>query len=206
VSQFCGSLRATPEAAALFDGLGYDRLAIGATRTGDYEPQAGGTTARTSITVEDAGAIDLAYDVSGLTQDWIDRMITVSAGAPDDDPTVLLPLASELSLESALFRFADRSIVDRALRLAAQAQGLDAETYRAQLQGAVPFMMTQAVPIPDLQQELTQAVQAFLGGGRTIAVEARPAAPVPVSILMQAAQTAPQTLPDLLGLRIAVEE
>jgi hypothetical protein len=62
------------------------------------------------------------------------------------------------------------------------------------------------VPIPDLQLQLTHAVQSFLGGGKTLVLEARPAAPVPVSAILDAVQTAPQTLPDLLGVRIDTEE
>jgi hypothetical protein len=150
--------------------------------------------------------MEVAYGVSGLTEAWIDRMIEVAATAPEDDPTALLPLLNELSLESVLLKVADRSIVDRAIRFAAQGQGVEPEMFRAQLQGAVPFMMTQAVPIPDLQLQLTQAVQLFLGGGKTLVLEARPAAPVPVSAILDAVQTAPQTLPDLLGVRIDTEE
>ncbi len=101
-----------------------------------------------------------------------------------------------------LVEVTDRSIVDRALAYAAAQQGLDTQAYRAQLKGALPFMLGM-LGDPDLQNRVAAALQAFLDGGHRLTISLEPADIVLLPTLVGAVSASPKALIELLNGQIS---
>ena len=114
------------------------------------------------------------------------------------NPMAGMALLSPLGIKNALVEITDRSIVDRALAYNAAKQGLDTETYRTQLKGALPFMLGM-LGDPDLQKKATTALLAFLDGGHRLTISLDPEDIVLLPMLVGAAAMSPKALVELLG-------
>ena len=196
-----------PRAAEIFNGLGFTDLVLGITAGETWDEAAGRVDARFGVAVRDAGELALTYTYAGVTEDWLISAIAVAGLSPgESDTEAVLTVLDGLGLEAGTLRVTDRSLLDRAFAYAAKRQGLTIEgsAYREQMRGALPFLLSAALNA-DLSRLLITPLQAFLAGGQTLVVEARPAAPVPLPALNEAIEGAPLTLPSLLNLTIRSE-
>ena len=100
----------------------------------------------------------------------------------------------------------DRSLLDRGFGVAAQMQNLsvDGKAYREQMRGALPFLLSAAIP-SDLAKMISEPLQAFMAGSQTLVAEMKPATPVPLLDIVGAANMSPMDLPVLLGLSLRSE-
>jgi hypothetical protein len=114
------------------------------------------------------------------------------------NPMAAMAIFSPLGIKNALIEITDRSIVDRVLAYNAAKQNLDTETYRAQLKGALPFMLG-LLGDPDLQTKAATALQAFLDGGHRLTISLEPEDIVLLPMLTGAAVMSPKALVELLG-------
>ena len=84
----------------------------------------------------------------------------------------------------------------------AKQSGMSKADFVTQITGALPFMLNFIGNEP-FQKKVADAVTAFLKDPKSITISASPSAPVEFVKIMGAGQTAPQTLPDLLGADIS---
>jgi hypothetical protein len=100
-------------------------------------------------------------------------------------------------------RIDDTSLLDRGFAYAAKRQGLtiDGATYRQQMRGALPFLISAVLPA-ELSKLLIEPLQAFLGGGQTLVLRAEPAASLPLSSIAGTADRNPMDLVPLLNVQV----
>jgi hypothetical protein len=104
-------------------------------------------------------------------------------------------------LESLSIRFDNAGVVERALDMQAKMMGASREDIVAQLNGALPFMLN-AINNPAFQEKVAKAGQAFLSDPKSLTITLNPAQPVPFKDITDNAMSAPQTLPDMLGIDV----
>jgi hypothetical protein len=182
------------QASQVMDQLGYERLVFGMALTDRWSAATGTDEATWSMSMQDAGEVALSYVVTGVTDDWIIRATKESARAEDPNAAFEAMLA-ELGLKSASLRVTDDSLLDRGFGVAAKMQGLSVEgpAYREQMRGALPFLLSAAVPA-EISKLLTKPLQGFLAGGQTLVVELTPPEPIPLPEVIEAAEGDPAAL------------
>jgi hypothetical protein len=187
--------------------LNYDRFAMDL----DFESLWDETTTEIdyslNMQIEDAGDLSLSYAFSGFTDKAIEELFerAFALGASgDEDIGKIIALFSDIGFEGFGLAFTDRSIVERALTLASSQQGTDAQTYRDQLKAALPFFLS-AVPPGDFRQQVIDAAQAALDGGRKTTFSLSPAATVMVPEIIAASMQDPLSLITLLGAGMTSE-
>lgn len=193
-----------PQATEMFDTLGYDELVLDMSLSDRWEPDLGSDEATWRFGLRDMMDMELSYSLTGLTLDWLMRA-TAAAGASDNGGAALMAMLDDLGVRHAKLSVTDRSLLDRGFAFAAKKQGLNVEgaAYREQMRAALPFIISAAVPA-DLAKLVTEPVQAFLEGRKTLVAEAEPVAPLPIQELIAAAAN-PMGLPDLLQLKLRSE-
>jgi hypothetical protein len=195
----------SPEAARMMDELGYDRLTIGAAFTDHWAPGPGTDDATLTVTAKDAADLQLSYSLTGLTTDWILRSIS-AAGKTGGSEAAAMAVMGDIGLKKATLKVTDRSLLDRGFGFAAKKQGLSVSgaAYREQMRGALPFLLSAAVPA-EISKLLSAPLQAFLAGGQSFVAEIAPAAPVPLPEIAAAAQSDPKLLKDRLNVTVRSE-
>ena len=193
---------ASPFAEAL-DAFGYDEIAFDGDGQASWTADTGLMDATIEYRARDIGDLRFEYGVTGLTESWLDTVFAmVPALEGNANPMAAMAILSPLGIKNALIEITDRSIVDRVLAYNAAKQNLDTETYRAQLKGALPFMLGM-LGDPDLQTKAATALQAFLDGGHRLTISLEPEDIVLLPMLAGAAAMSPKALVELLGGEIS---
>ena len=108
---------------------------------------------------------------------------------------------SQLSVQALTIRYRDDSLAGKILDAAAAQQGATREQYVQQLAGALPFFLAM-VQNPAFQNKVATAVGQFLTDPKSLTISVQPERPISGAELFGLVQTAPQTLPDVLGASI----
>ena len=194
-------LNADPEAAGFFRGLEIDSLALDFEAESEYSEEDGRVRSKVTLAGRDLMSVRMEADLLGLTQSWITRY---SAVASANEAAAFLLLA-ELKLGSLVIEVEDESMVDRGFTFAAAQQNRDPAAFREEIKAALPFLLG-FLTDPIFRADVGGALQVFLDGNRSLTLRVQPESPVPLSELMVAAQTAPQTLSTLLGTKVETGE
>jgi hypothetical protein len=184
----------------MMESLGYESFLFGASFSDRWSPEEGRDEAVWTLTMQDGADIELGYTLSGVTADWV-----IDAIGADTEPEQMM-LLGQLALESANIRVTDRSLLERAFEVAAQLQGLnvDGASYREQIRGAIPFMLSTAVP-EAIASMISEPLQAYLGGGQTLIVELNPPQPVSLLQVMSNPDRDAAAATEMLGLTLRTE-
>ncbi|HSG95819.1 MAG TPA: hypothetical protein VLA28_09875, partial [Afifellaceae bacterium] len=183
--------------------FGYDEIAVDGDGEMDWTADNGLLEATIEYRARNVADIRLDYGISGLTESWLDTVFTmVPALEGNNNPMAGLAILSTLGFKNALLEITDRSIVDRALAYYAAKQGLDTETYRTQLKGALPFMLG-LLGDPDLQTRTATTLQAFLDGGHRLTISLDPEDIVLLPTFVGTAGMSPKALVELLNGEIS---
>jgi hypothetical protein len=131
---------------------------------------------------------------------------TAAAAKAADSEAAMEVMLNQLGLKSASLKVTDRSLLDRGFALAAKMQNLTIEgaAYREQMRGALPFLLSAAVPA-DIAKLLTKPLQDFMAGGQTLVAEISPPSPIPLGELAKASEGDPMALPSKLGIQLRSE-
>ena len=202
-----------PKTRAMAAALGYSDISGSFVIDGDWDPASGLLRmTRYDITVDDAGTIGISLEIGGYTPDFIKSLREMQArmlanpGADDSARGMaMLGLMQQLTFHSARIHFYDDTLTSKVLEFAAQQQGARARDVANQAKAMVPFMMMQ-IGDQQLTAQATTAVSAFLDNPGNLVVSAKPPAPVPFALLMAGAMSAPQSLPQTLGVAITANE
>lgn len=167
-----------------------------------------------AIDFDDIGRLDLTFAISGYTLDFINAMreaIEAShANANSDEANnalgmSMLGLMQQLTFNSAKVSFVDASLTKKVLDVVGAEQGVSGEQMAQSLKGLAPLMIAQ-LNMPELQNQIAQAVNTYLDDPRSLTITAAPAAPVPFPMIMGAAMGAPNTIPQVLGVTVTANE
>ena len=178
--------------------LGYDTLTVSASGHVEWYPASEiAVLGPVEIRVDDAAEAKTTFTLTGVSRTIMEEL-NKSGEEPDD----VLSLLQGVGISSASIHVDNAGLVGRVLDQQAKQAGTDRAGMVAQLQSALPLMMT-FVKNPDFRTSLTTALTEFLENPVSLSVSADPAAPVPVSQIMGLAFVTPQGLPQLLGLQVS---
>ncbi|RUM21165.1 hypothetical protein EFQ99_27115 [Rhizobium vallis] len=160
------------------------------------------------------GKLNLGFKISGYTMAFMksmqDAMKQSEANANKEQSQQALGLAmlglmQQLSFEGAKVRFEDGSITKRALDYAGSQQNISGKQMADSLKAMTPIMLAQ-LNIPELQNAVSAAVNTFLDDPKSLTVSAAPEKPVPFPTIVGAAMGAPNTLPQVLGVKVSAND
>ena len=157
-----------------------------------------------SFGIDKMGAINSSAVLSGLPRTAIDH------------PEMLETVLPALALVSAKLTFTDASIVGKGLDILAEKMKAPPDKFRAQFADALPFLLSMtvltdpqlraAVNKSGLLAKLAPAVKTFIAEpGSSITVTLTPPKPIAIPAITAAAENAPDTLAQLLGIDISGE-
>ncbi|WEZ83851.1 hypothetical protein P6U16_03520 [Rhizobium sp. 32-5/1] len=160
------------------------------------------------------GRLNLSFDISGYTLEFFkamqEAMKTAEANPNKEEANQAMGLAmmglmQQLTFNGAEIRFDDASITKKALDYAGAQQGVSGDQLAQSLKGLVPIMLAQ-LNVPELQNQVTTAVNSYLDGPKSLTISAEPANPVPFPMIMGAAMGAPNTIPSVLGVKVTAND
>lgn len=163
-----------------------------------------------SFDFKNVGKLKIATSISGLTLDLIKKLEETSKQM--NDPATkdaaglqLMGLMQQLTFDSAEIRFDDASITKRALDYAGQQQGVTGQQLADSLKAMAPMMLAQ-LNVPELQNAVATAVSTYLDDPKSLTISAKPSAPVAFPMIMGAAMGAPNTIPQMLGVKVSAND
>jgi hypothetical protein len=195
--------------------IGYDKLTGKITYAGTWNTTDGRMTVDDmSYIVDNAAALKMTFDISGYTPAFvasIQEMNKQMAAAGNNEQAAqaqglaMLGLMQQLTFNSATIRVEDASLTGKLLDYTAKQQGTDRATIVNQSKGALPFLLAQ-LQNPEFAQKITEAVSAYLDNPKSLTVKAAPPAAVPFAQIMAAGMSAPQTIPQVLGVTVTAND
>ena len=122
------------------------------------------------------------------------------------NPALQLQVAAQqLTFEGAQIRFEDASITKRALDYAGSKQNVSGQQMADSLKAMTPIMLAQ-LNIPELQNAISAAVSTFLDDPKSLTVKATPDKPVAFPMILGAAMGAPNTVPQMLSVKVSAND
>jgi len=167
-----------------------------------------------SFDFKDIGRLNLALEISGYTLDFVKGMqeaIKAAEANPNKEEAnaamgmSMMGLVQQLTFNSASISFEDASITKKLLDFAGAEQGVTGEQMAQSLKGLVPIMIAQ-LNMPELQNQISAAVNAYLDDPKSLTISAEPENPVPFPMIMGAAMGAPNTIPQVLGVTVSAND
>ena len=195
-----------PETGAAFAtlaALGYSVVEGSYDSYATWNPDDGRTVSRMAIDVKDAGTLDFNFDIAGYTMEFNESLQTmmIEEGENEDAEAAMLALMRQLTVHSAKLRFDDNSLTNRVLEFIAAQQGMKPSDIVNQIKAILPFALAQ-LNDPEFAAEITAAVSTYLDDSRSIEISVEPGAPLPIDTLIAGARSAPEQLPNQLGVKV----
>lgn len=195
--------------------LGLKTLAGEMTMKGSWEIATGNVSLEEyAFDFANVGRLALALDISGYTMEFFKSMqeaMKAQEANPNKEEAnqalglAMMGLIQQLSFNSASVRFDDATITKRVLDYIGAQQGVTGDQLAQSLKGMVPLMMAQ-LNVPELQNQVSTAVNAYLDAPKSLTVSAEPAKPVPFPMIIGAAMGAPNTVPSVLGVKVTAND
>lgn len=164
------------------------------------------------FTVDDAGTIGLTLDISGYTQEIVKAMQDMQktmANATEEQKSAagmaVMGLLQQLTFAGASIRYDDESLAGRALDFAAGAQNMQRTDLVKMAQMMIPMSLGNYVK-PEFAKAVADEVAKFVEDPKSIEIVAAPAQPVPFMAVGMSAMSAPQNIPDQLGITVTANE
>ncbi|MBB4234632.1 hypothetical protein [Rhizobium esperanzae] len=212
-----GDLSQVEDASAkeAIEKLGLTTLDGTVTMKGSWEVESGKIAVdEYAFDFKNIGRLNIAVDFSGYTLGFVkslqEAMKTAEANPNKEEANqaaglAMLGLVQQLTFNSASIRFDDASITKKALDYAGSQQGVTGEQLTQSLKGLVPIMMAQ-LNLPELQNQVSAAVNTYLDGPKSLTISAAPEKPVPFPMIIGAAMGAPNTIPSVLGVKVTAND
>ncbi|MCV9965780.1 hypothetical protein OIU34_28315 [Pararhizobium sp. BT-229] len=160
------------------------------------------------------GRLALAFDISGYTLEFMKSMqeaVKAQEANPNKEEAnqamglAMMGLVQQLTFNNASIRFDDATITKRVLDYIGGQQGVSGDQLAQSLKGMVPLMMAQ-LNVPELQNQVSTAVNSYLDAPKSLTISAEPANPVPFPMIIGAAMGAPNTVPSVLGVKVTAND
>ncbi|MBB3564110.1 hypothetical protein FHX06_005465 [Rhizobium sp. BK512] len=167
-----------------------------------------------SFDITNVGKLNFGFKISGYTMAFMKSMqdaVKQSEANPNKEEAqqalglAMLGLAQQLTFDSAQIRFEDASITKRALDYAGSKQNVSGQQMADSLKAMTPIMLAQ-LNIPELQNAISAAVSTFLDNPKSLTVKATPEKPVAFPMIVGAAMGAPNTVPQMLGVKVSAND
>ena len=197
------------QTATVSQALGLETINGSFSFSGSWSPEDGRLAVEQyDMAVQDAGTLGFTFDISGYTPAFLKALRDVQAkmaDATEEEQAMqgmaMLGLLPQLNLHGARLRFDDDSLTQKVLAFLGAQQGVQAGDIANQAKAVLPFAMAQ-LNNPQLTAEVSAAVNAFLDNPESLEISIEPENPIPFALVAAGAMTAPQALPQQLGLRV----
>lgn len=199
------------EARAVFAALGYSVVEGSMDSHGTWNTDDGQMAInKMALSVKDAGTLDFNLDIGGYTLEFLESMQTMQKkmmeeGEDENTGLAMLGLMQQITFHSAKVRFDDQSLTNKVLQFVADQQGMKPSDIANQAKAILPFAMAQ-LNNPDFTAQVTAAVSAYLDNPQSIEVSADPGEPLPIAMLIAGGMSAPEQLPNQLGVKVTANE
>lgn len=199
------------EARAAFAALGYSTLEGSLDANGIWNPEDGRMTIdRMAFAVKDAGILDFNMDIAGYTVEFIESLQSMQKkmmeeGEDESTGIAMLGLMQQITFNSAKIRFDDNSLTNKILDFVAAQQGMKRSDIANQAKAILPFALAQ-LNNPEFTAQITSAVSAYLDDPQSIEVSAEPGTPLPIAMLIAGGMSAPENLPNQLGVKVTANQ
>lgn len=159
---------------------------------------------------DNIGRLDVNFSLSGYTLTLLQSMQdAVKAAEANPDKAAgqqalgmsMMGLMQQLIYNGASIRFDDAGITTKVLDYAGKQQGVDGKQFAQSLKGMLPMVLAQ-MNMPDLQNQIVAAVNAYLDDPKSLEVSAKPAQPLPFPQIMGAAMGNPADLAKTLNVQV----
>ncbi|MCO6186470.1 hypothetical protein [Rhizobium sp. L1K21] len=200
---------------AVVDELGLQQVSGDVTLKGAWETATGKIDiSEYAFDMNDIGKLNVKLSFSGYTLQFakaIQEAQAAMAANPDKKAAsdafgvTMLGLVQQLSFNNASIRFEDASITGRLLDYFGKQQGVSGEQMAQIVSGVAPGMLAR-LNMPELQAQISTALNTFLDDPQSLEIKAVPAQPVSGPMIMGAALAAPRTLPNVLGVTVIANE
>jgi hypothetical protein len=202
-----------PKSKAAIEALGYQNVEGDFAMAGSWAPKTGEASLDTyRLTVKDAGTLDISLKMGGYTPEFIRSMQAIRnkmAEAPQDKKGMqglaMLGLLQQLSFTSLSIRFDDDSLTGKIMEYIAQQEGMQKSDVANQAKAMLPFALAK-LHNPELTAQVTNAVSKFLDDPKNLSIVASPPNPVPFAMIAAGAMSAPQQLPETLGVKVIANQ
>ena len=204
-----------PKAKETMDKLGIHSLDGKVSMSGSWELASGKLAVdEYAFDFKDIGRLNITLAFSGYTLDFMknlqEALKTAEANPNKEEANAamgmaMMGLVQQLTFNNASISFDDASITKKLLDYAGGEQGVTGEQMAQSLKGLVPIMIAQ-LNMPDLQNQISAAVNTFLDDPKNLKISAEPKEPVPFPMIMGAAMGAPQTIPQVLGVTVTANQ
>ena len=185
------------EGKKTFTELGYEKLSMDLASNFTWSPTTGDLDIpQLDLTLADMGKLSMALKVGGLTADVVNKLEAAKENTEES-----LALLQGLSVTTLSIGFDNNSVVERVLDQQAKAAGTDRAGFVTQLKAGLPMMLA-ILQNPEFQTSVSTALSSFLDKPGSLKSDTKPAQPVPVAQIMGTAMLAPQTLPQVLGVKV----
>lgn len=167
-----------------------------------------------ALDLTDIGRLDLSFAISGYTLEFLNatrEAVETAQASPNKEEAnnalgmSMMGLMQQLSFNSAKISFDDASLTKKVLDVVGAEQGVSGEQMAQSLKGMAPLMIAQ-LNMPELQNQISQAISTYLDDPKSLTITAAPASPVPFPMIMGAAMGAPNTIPQVLGVTVKANE
>ena len=204
-----------PKAKETMDKLGIHSLDGKVSMSGSWELASGKLAVdEYAFDFKDIGRLNITLAFSGYTLDFMknlqEALKTAEANPNKEEANAamgmsMMGLVQQLTFNSASISFEDASITKKLLDYAGSEQGVSGDQMAQSLKGLVPIMLAQ-LNMPELQNQISEAVNTYLDDPKSITISAEPKEPVPFPMIMGAAMGAPQTIPQVLGVTVTANQ
>lgn len=164
------------------------------------------------FTVDNAGTVGFTIDISGYTEDFLKaarEMQKNLANATEEQKAsasmAAMGLMQQLSFGGASIRYDDNTLASRALDLAGGMQQMKRADLAKMAEAMIPAAIGQYVK-PEFAKQVAGEVAKFIQDPKSIEISAEPAQPVPFMSVGMSAMSAPQNIPDDLGITVTANE
>ncbi|MCI5043512.1 MAG: hypothetical protein MRY72_02345 [Aquisalinus sp.] len=180
------------EMLALFQENGLDNLTGDSEMLWTYDETAGDAGLVINTETEGFANFDISFNASEAVLETLHTSATEGEGAAFQN----------VAIDGMRIRIEDEKLLDVIFAVAASQMGQDP----AQLRASAPLMINmggqQFAQMNPAFPSYLAAISNWVGTGGAIEIAVAPEAPVAVATLAETGQTAPQTLPDVLGLTV----
>lgn len=204
-----------PKTKEALDKIGLHALEGKVSMSGSWELASGKLAVdEYAFDFKDVGRLNLSLAFSGYTLDFLKNMqeaLKTAEANPNKEEAnaamgmAMMGLVQQLTFDNASISFEDASITKKLLDYAGSEQGVTGDQMAQSLKGLVPIMIAQ-LNMPDLQNQISAAVNTYLDDPKSLTISAEPKEPVPFPMIMGAAMGAPQTIPQVLGVTVTANQ
>ena len=196
----------------VIEALNYTELKGSFQMSGNWTASDGRTKLESlEVTVDNAGTLNLSLDMGGYTPALIKSLREAQAkiqAAGENDTSAgmaLLGMMQQLTFLGAKITFTDDDLTQRSIDYIATRQNAKPADIVNQAKALLPFLLAQ-LNNPEFSAQVSAAVSAYLDDPESLTIKAAPTSPVPFAMIAAGAMTAPQMLPQQLGVTVSAND